>query len=232
MDKGHRPEAGLRRCAGLEGLESVLDPFEQDPQTGPTRAGSWVKEIAQALGQRQEPLGAGINRRGEAGERAAHRRSSDPRWPRVMRGRPQGCWRSVGGGSCRRGDVTTLAVGLRVRARARSRVRERARRSRVAPRFPGFGTPGVQLGGGRRPARDRTAFLPLAYGARHTVLYGLARHPGCWQPGGWWSGVWTSSSFSGRTRHGLQPTGLPVSRWTATIRLVRRLTFGLCGAIG
>ena len=31
---------------------------------------------------------AGINRHGEGDERALHRRSSDPRWPRVMR------WRS------------------------------------------------------------------------------------------------------------------------------------------
>ena len=31
--------------------------------------------------------GAGINRHGEGDERALHRRSSDPRWPRVMRRR-------------------------------------------------------------------------------------------------------------------------------------------------
>jgi hypothetical protein len=30
---------------------------------------------------------AGINRHGEGDERALHRRSSDPRWPRVMRRR-------------------------------------------------------------------------------------------------------------------------------------------------
>ncbi len=33
---------------------------------------------------------AGINRHGEGDESALHRRSSDPRWPRVMRRRPRG----------------------------------------------------------------------------------------------------------------------------------------------
>src|SRR4051794_33266061 len=32
--------------------------------------------------------GAGINRHGEGDARALHRRSSDPRWPRAVRGRP------------------------------------------------------------------------------------------------------------------------------------------------
>jgi hypothetical protein len=31
---------------------------------------------------------AGINRHGEGDERALHRRSSDPRWPQVMRRHP------------------------------------------------------------------------------------------------------------------------------------------------
>jgi hypothetical protein len=44
--------------------------------------------------------GAGINRHGEGDERALHRRSSDPRWPRVMRRRSRGRRRSVGRGTC------------------------------------------------------------------------------------------------------------------------------------
>ncbi len=39
---------------------------------------------------------AGMNRHGEGDERARHRRSSDPRWPQVMRRRPRGRRRSVG----------------------------------------------------------------------------------------------------------------------------------------
>ncbi len=38
---------------------------------------------------------AGINRHGARNEGVRHRRASDPRWPRVMRRRPRGCWRSV-----------------------------------------------------------------------------------------------------------------------------------------
>src|SRR4051794_32809915 len=43
---------------------------------------------------------AGINRHGEGDGRALHRRSSDPRWPRVMRRRSRGRRRSVGRGTC------------------------------------------------------------------------------------------------------------------------------------
>jgi hypothetical protein len=43
---------------------------------------------------------AGINRHGEGDERALHRRSSDPRWPRVMRRRSRGRRRSVDRGTC------------------------------------------------------------------------------------------------------------------------------------
>src|SRR3954453_3042657 len=44
--------------------------------------------------------GAGINRHGEGDERALHRRSSHPRWPRVMRRRSRGRRRSVDRGTC------------------------------------------------------------------------------------------------------------------------------------
>src|SRR3954447_17818150 len=44
--------------------------------------------------------GAGINRHGEGDGRALHRRSSDPRWPRVMRRRSRGRRRSVDRGTC------------------------------------------------------------------------------------------------------------------------------------
>ena len=43
---------------------------------------------------------AGINRHGEGDGRALHRRSSDPRWPRVMRRRSRGRRRSVDRGTC------------------------------------------------------------------------------------------------------------------------------------
>src|ERR1019366_4625479 len=46
---------------------------------------------------------AGINRHGEGDERVLHRRSSDPRWPRVMRWRPARAQRSAGRGTRRRG---------------------------------------------------------------------------------------------------------------------------------
>src|SRR5215216_1674992 len=41
--------------------------------------------------------GAGINRHGEGDERALHRRSSDPRWPRVMRRRREGVGEALTG---------------------------------------------------------------------------------------------------------------------------------------
>ena len=44
---------------------------------------------------------AGINRHEERDENARHRRSSDPRWPRVMRWRPARAQRSVDRGTCR-----------------------------------------------------------------------------------------------------------------------------------
>ena len=44
---------------------------------------------------------AGINRHEERDENARHRRSSDPRWPRVMRWRPVRAQRSVDRGTCR-----------------------------------------------------------------------------------------------------------------------------------
>src|ERR1017187_1411065 len=46
---------------------------------------------------------AGINRRGAVNERVIRERSSDPSWPRVMRGQPRGCHRSVDRGTCRQG---------------------------------------------------------------------------------------------------------------------------------
>ena len=46
---------------------------------------------------------AGINRHGVEDERALHRRSSEPRWPRVMRWRPVREQRSVDRGTCRPG---------------------------------------------------------------------------------------------------------------------------------
>ena len=48
-------------------------------------------------------VSAGINRHGVADERAAQERSRAPSWLRVMRQRPQGCWRSVDRGTHRPG---------------------------------------------------------------------------------------------------------------------------------
>ncbi len=64
--------------------------------------------------------GAGINRHGEGDERALHRRSSDPRWPRAVRWRPRGRRRSVGRGTRRLGYRAPKLVQLRCR-RSRSR---------------------------------------------------------------------------------------------------------------
>src|SRR6266498_5392899 len=44
---------------------------------------------------------AGMNRHEERDENARHRRSSDPRWPQVMRWRPARAQRSVDRGTCR-----------------------------------------------------------------------------------------------------------------------------------
>jgi hypothetical protein len=53
-------------------------------------------------GSRMEHVeSAGINRHEERDENARHRRSSDPRWPRVMRWRPARAQRSVDRGTCR-----------------------------------------------------------------------------------------------------------------------------------
>jgi hypothetical protein len=46
---------------------------------------------------------AGINRCGVVNERVIQERRSEPSWPRVMRGRPRGCHRSVDRGKCRQG---------------------------------------------------------------------------------------------------------------------------------
>ncbi|MGH3505134.1 MAG: transposase, partial [Nocardioidaceae bacterium] len=48
--------------------------------------GNWVQRDRVERGEREES--AGISRQEERDENARHRRSSDPRWPRVMRRRP------------------------------------------------------------------------------------------------------------------------------------------------
>ena len=55
--------------------------------------------VKRSCGERGES--AGINRHEERDENARHRRSSDPRWPRVMRWRPVRAQRSVDRGTCR-----------------------------------------------------------------------------------------------------------------------------------
>ena len=56
---------------------------------------------------------AGINRQKDEDERALHRRSSDPRWPRVMRERPRGCARSVRQGHVRAGPFNRETKEIR-----------------------------------------------------------------------------------------------------------------------
>jgi hypothetical protein len=61
------------------------------------------RERAEVLGRLRHLESAGINRLGEGDENALHRRTSDPRWPRVMRWRPARAQRSVDRGTCRLG---------------------------------------------------------------------------------------------------------------------------------
>jgi ferritin len=68
----------------------MLDcPVDLGGVAAPTNGfASHVDPIKLALEQEQKVRNAGINRYGERDENARHRRSSDPRWPRVMRRRP------------------------------------------------------------------------------------------------------------------------------------------------
>ena len=63
------------------------------------RHGGDVSLICCCRTEREES--AGINRHEERDENARHRRSSDPRWPRVMRWCPVRAQRSVDRGTCR-----------------------------------------------------------------------------------------------------------------------------------
>ena len=87
---------------------------KMDPVTSSHHAAALVIE-RRGLGQRarrgERCECAGINRHGEGDERALRRRGSDPRWPRVMRRRPQGRRRSVGRGTCRPGYRAAKSPG-------------------------------------------------------------------------------------------------------------------------
>src|SRR5664280_819431 len=64
---------------------------------GKDRKGDYLETLADVSES------AGMTRHGEGDGNALHRRSSDPRWPRVMRRRPARAWRSVDRGTCRPG---------------------------------------------------------------------------------------------------------------------------------
>ena len=66
---------------------------------GGARHAGDVSLVCGSCAEREES--AGINRHEERDENARHRRSSDPRWPRVMRWRPARAQRSVDRGTCR-----------------------------------------------------------------------------------------------------------------------------------
>jgi hypothetical protein len=123
------PRAGMTgcggRCAGSFSLRVlsrgevvfVDDSAEPVAPTQPSepqrlRSRSWLfgwrrfRERRPLLERAVRPVlvvCAGINRHGEGVEGALHRRSSDPRWPRVMRWRSRGRRRSVDRGTRRLG---------------------------------------------------------------------------------------------------------------------------------
>jgi len=80
---------------------------------------------------------AGINRHGARNEGVRHRRASDPRWPRVMRRRPRGCWRSVDRGRAGR----AIEPRNHPTPGCRRRGHRRKATSWVAPRASHPGTP-------------------------------------------------------------------------------------------
>jgi hypothetical protein len=70
-----------------------------DDQTVPAQ----ITKLKDRFGSAGINESAGRNRHGAGDERALHRRSSDPRCPRVMRWRPARAQRSVDRGTCRLG---------------------------------------------------------------------------------------------------------------------------------
>ena len=88
VDLGEVRDTLLALTTEYYSAEVVLDPHQ-------------AVLIAQEAWARGES--AGINRSGGGDGRALRRRASDPRRPRVMRGVPQGAWRSVDRGTCRPG---------------------------------------------------------------------------------------------------------------------------------
>jgi hypothetical protein len=80
---------------------------------------------------------AGINRHGERDENARHRRSSDPRWPRVMRWRPARAQRSVDrvrAGQLWSREITVSGCRRRLTRRKATLSAALARAARRAPR--------------------------------------------------------------------------------------------------
>ena len=80
------------RAAGLSALDAYRAALE-----------SVVDAEEKAIREMRLSESAGINRHGGGNGNALHRRSSDPRWPRVMRWRPARAQRSVDRGTRRPG---------------------------------------------------------------------------------------------------------------------------------
>ena len=136
IDKGHCPEASTG-APGLR-LESVLDRFEEDPQNRRERR-LMVEEIAQALGQGQEPLSYW-----DLGNHAFHQMRGGLRHaPDVARGTglPDKARRGPVLESDRRYQRLFRRIGLPRRRSACFRASRRDRRapgSVLAPRRPGM----------------------------------------------------------------------------------------------
>jgi len=99
QDHGRPPE-----IPGQTGRIGLITRWSRD-STEPPPLRPLVRRAPRAGVQAPDSrfLSAGINRHGEGDENALRRRGSDPRWPRVMRRRPQGRRRSVDRGTCRPG---------------------------------------------------------------------------------------------------------------------------------
>ena len=85
--RGAISPAGLRRTGA--GAERSKLPSSAPPPRHKRLTGAYFAKVIAIEAFCCVRESAGINRHGEGDENALHRRSSDPRWPRVMR------WRSV-----------------------------------------------------------------------------------------------------------------------------------------
>ncbi len=101
---GRRPLPKHRNSSDDIETEVWCEPWDEpggSPPTGQAVSGveGGVSPVCCSRAEREES--AGMNRHEERDENARHRRSSDPRWPQVMRWRPARAQRSVDRGTCR-----------------------------------------------------------------------------------------------------------------------------------